>query len=177
MELKIQTPSIIDSSKIIMTEEVQAKLHVIEDDTGNKQYILEDPVALEVFKTVAKHNCKNTFLAQIERVEHFIRRIDIRGFDLNETLIVLLNVNTEIGSAYADILMPGNQDTWQEIRNRGEIPFARGFVIKDSILKSLELIDPSIIEKVKNSKIAVLIADFDVIECFNYEDYKLGLIK
>lgn len=70
--------------------------------------------------------------AAVMGVEHFARRITERGDDASEVVIAVLNVNDPHGAEIADMLMPGHD--WQSIRDRGEIPVARG-------LASVALVD------------------------------------
>src|SRR6185436_4774477 len=46
-------------------------------------------------------------------------------------VVVLLNVDDVHGGPIADMLMPGHN--WQEIRDRGEVPFARGLAMRSGI--------------------------------------------
>lgn len=86
------------------------------------QLVLDDPEAVAVISAVSKHNCKNTLAMNADRVEHFKRRLTERGMTADQAVIVLLNVDDVHGGPLADVLMPGHN--WQEIRDRGEVPFA-----------------------------------------------------
>ena len=52
-------------------DEPRAMIRHLPDGT----LVLDDPDALAVAKTVAKHNCRNTLALQQERVAHFSQRI------------------------------------------------------------------------------------------------------
>ena len=93
------------------------------------QLVMVDDTAAAVMGAVA---CHNLLASSRERVEHFARRITERGDDASEVVIAVLNVNDPHGAEIADMLMPGHD--WQSIRDRGEIPVARG-------LASVALVD------------------------------------
>lgn len=95
---------------------------VKEDEDGN--LVLDDPSARGMIEAVSKHNCEQTYYAQLDRVIYFKHRMITRGDDPNDICIVLLNVDDPHGGPIADILMPGHD--WQPYRDRGEVPFARG---------------------------------------------------
>ena len=105
----------------------------------NGQLVLDDPVARSVFRAVAKHNCLNTFSAQADRVIHFARRMGELGRSPRDVVIVLLNVDDQNGKMLANILMPGHD--WQAIRDRGEVPFARGLAGREGIQEALAIFD------------------------------------
>ncbi|MGD9729307.1 MAG: hypothetical protein AB7V39_23435 [Nitrospiraceae bacterium] len=68
-----------------------------------------------------------------------MRRITDRGDDPNEVCIVLLNVDDPNGAAIAEMLMPGFD--WQEIRDRGEVPFARGLAARSGLQDVIAIFD------------------------------------
>jgi hypothetical protein len=88
------------------------------------QLILDDPDALAMIRAVGKHNCRVTFDAQRECVERWQERMAIRNLASADVVIVLLNVDDPNGAELAQTLMPGHN--WQQYRDRGEVPFARG---------------------------------------------------
>jgi hypothetical protein len=76
-----------------------------------------------------------------------------------------LNVNDTAGGELAKVLMP-NQD-WSEIRNRGEIPFARGLVERAGMQDVLNDFDPTSAKKLREAKgFATIVMDFGVVEVF-----------
>ena len=103
------------------------------------QLVLDDPDAVAVIHAVEKHNCRNTFEMNADRVAHFKRRLAERDMTADQAVIVLLNVDDVHGGPLADALMPGHN--WQEIRDRGELPFARGLAMREGIQEALGTFD------------------------------------
>ena len=131
----------------------------------NGQLVLDDPDAVAVIRAVGKHNCKNTLELNIDRVEHFKRRLTERGMTAEQAVIVLLNVDDVHGGPIADMLMPGHN--WQEIRDGGEIPFARGLAMRDGIQEALGVFDVEAAKKLQEmTVVAVVVVDHDVAEIF-----------
>ncbi|OGG72080.1 hypothetical protein A3A35_02325 [Candidatus Kaiserbacteria bacterium RIFCSPLOWO2_01_FULL_51_21] len=129
------------------------------------QLVLDDPDAVEMIVAVGKINCKDTLAVNADRVEHFKRRIVERGMIPDQAVIVLLNVDNAYGRVLADVLMPGYN--WQEIRDRGEVPFARGIVMREGLQKSLGAFDKEAATKLQSmTGMAVLVVDHDVAEVF-----------
>lgn len=129
------------------------------------QLVLDDPVAVAVISAVEKHNCRNTLDLNADRVEHFKRRLTERGMSPDQAVIVLLNVDDVHGGPLADILMPGHN--WQEIRDKGEIPFARGLAMRDGIQEALGAFDKDAATKLQSiSDVAVVVVDHGVAEVF-----------
>lgn len=127
------------------------------DEDGN--IVLDDPSARGMIEAVSKHNCKATFEAQLDRVDHFVRRMEQRGDDPNQICIVLINVDDPHGRPMAELLMPGFN--WQEIRDRGEVPFARGLAGRTGIQDILSTFDIEAAVKLSEMKdqIAVVVVD------------------
>lgn len=131
----------------------------------NGQLVLDDPVAMAVIHAVEKHNCRNTLELNADRVEHFKRRLTERGMTPDQAVIVLLNVDDVHGGPLADALMPGHN--WQEIRDKGEVPFARGLAMRDGIQEALGAFDKDAATKLQNmSDVAVVVVDHGVAEVF-----------
>ena len=123
------------------------------------QMVLDDPDA------VGKENCKNTLKMNADRVEHFKRRISERGMTADQVVIVVIKVDDVHGGPLADALMPGYN--WQEIRDRGEVPFARGLAVRKGILGALDLFDKEASEKLRGTKgVAVVVIDYGTAEVF-----------
>ena len=136
---------------------------VVHDVDG--QLVLDDPNAMAVIHAVEKHNCRNTFELNADRVAHFKRRLAERGMTADQAVIVLLNVDDIHGSLLADALMPGHN--WQEIRDRGEVPFARGLAMREGIQGALDTFDKEAAEKLQGmTDIAVVVVDRGVAEVF-----------
>mgnify|MGYP001570022490 CR=1 FL=1 len=113
----------------------------------NGKLVLDDPDALAMIRVVEAHNrreakkaCKDSFDMNSDRVRHFVGRIEARGLPTRDYVIVLLNMDDEHGQPLGDILMPGF-DGWAAIREKGEIPFARGLASFEFIHSSLSLFD------------------------------------
>jgi len=129
------------------------------------QLVLDDPVAVAVISAVEKHNCRNTLELNADRVEHFKRRLTERGMTPDQAVIVLLNVDDVHGGPLADALMPGHN--WQEIRDKGEIPFARGLAMRNGIQEALDAFDKDAATKLRSiSDVAVVVVDHGVAEVF-----------
>jgi hypothetical protein len=134
--------------------------------------LMEDPEAEGVIAAVEEHNrrvnkenCKRTLSAQYDRVRHFVTRIKERGDDPREVVITLINVDDPHGGPLADILMPGVD--WQQFRDRGETPYARGLAGREGIEEALKLFDPEAAEKLRDVEdIACVVIDHGVAEVF-----------
>ncbi len=129
------------------------------------QLVLDDPQAVAVIRAVEKHNCRNTFELNADRVAHFKQRLSERGMTADQAVIVLLNVDDVHGGPLADVLMPGHN--WQEIRDRGEVPFARGLAMRDGIQDAIGTFDEEAAAKLKGmAEVAVVVVDRGVAEVF-----------
>jgi membrane carboxypeptidase/penicillin-binding protein PbpC len=63
------------------------------------------------------------------------------------------------------MLMPDYD--WQQYRDKGETPFARGLALKDGIQEYLEYIDKQAADKLREmSDLAVVVIDFGVAEVY-----------
>lgn len=131
----------------------------------NGQLVLDDPDARAVIGAVSKHNCKSTLEINADHVAHFKQRLTERGMTAKQAVIVLLNVDDVHGGPLADVLMPGYN--WQEIRDRGEVPFARGLAMRDGIQEALGTFDKDAAKKLKKmAEVAVVVVDYGVAEVF-----------
>ncbi len=130
------------------------------------QLVLDDPAAEAVIKAVAKHNCKGTLDLNADRINHFKRRLVERGETSAEAVIVFINVDDPYGNHLAELLMPGHN--WQECRDRGEVPFARGLARRDGIQAFLSTFDKEAAEKLRGltEEVAVVVVDHGVAEVF-----------
>lgn len=129
------------------------------------QMVLDDPDAVEVIRAVGKENCKRTLELNIDRVQHFKQRITDRGLTADQVVIVVINVDDVNGGPLADLLMPGTN--WQEIRDRGEIPFARGLAGREGIQEILETLDEEAAKKLRSLQgVAVVVVDHSTAEVF-----------
>jgi hypothetical protein len=101
----------------------------------------------------------------VERVIHFKQRLADRNLDASQAVIVILNVDDEKGAILADALMPGQN--WQEFRDRGEVPFARGLATRPGVQEYLDAIDKEAAAKLKEmTHVAVVVIDHGVAEVF-----------
>lgn len=96
--------------------------------------VLVDPDAFALAEALGKGACKNLLAANAERLAHFAERARGRY----DVCFVLLDVDDVRGAALADVLMPGHD--WQQYRNRGEKPLARGLATLDGMIGVLEQI-------------------------------------
>lgn len=135
----------------------------------NGQLVLDDPDALGMIKAVGQANCKETLSTQLDRVQHFVRRIDERGLTTDDVVIGLLNVDDPHGGPLADILMPDYD--WQAVRDRGEIPFARGLAHRAGIQGAVDLVDTNVGARLRaiRGNPAVVVMDHGVVEVFEVE--------
>jgi len=130
-----------------------------------EQYVLDDPIAVQVARAVEKYNCRRTFDLHAERVAHFKTRLAERGLNPQDTVITLVNVDDPHGSLLAHALMPGHD--WQEYRDRGETPFARGLASREGMQAFLEEIDEEAASKLRDmTDAAVVVVDYGVAEIF-----------
>ena len=144
-------------------EDPEATGAVVREVDG--QLVLDDPIAVAMISAVEKHNCRNTLKLNADRVEHFKRRLTERGMTPDQAVIVLLNVDDVHGGPLADALMPGHN--WQEIRDKGEVPFARGLAMRDGIQEALGAFDKDAATKLQSiSDVAVVVVDHGVAEVF-----------
>ena len=129
------------------------------------QLVLVDPVGFSVMQAVAKHNCKNTFKLNADRVLHFANRIVARGLSATDMVIIILNVDDVHGGPIAELLMPGNN--WDDYRARGEIPFARGLAERNDIEEIVATFDSEAAEKLRAVPgVAVVVVDHGTAEIF-----------
>ena len=100
-----------------------------------------------------------------DRVEHFKQRAIERGLGAEEVVITLINVDDVHGSVLADALMPGFD--WQSIRDRGEVPFARGLAAREGLQEFLEITDLEASTKLREAQaLSVIVVDRGVAEVF-----------
>lgn len=129
------------------------------------QLVLDDPDAVAFIRAVGKVNCEKTFELNAERVGHFKKRIDERGLTSADVVIVILNVDDPHGGPITEMLMPNHN--WQEYRERGEVPFARGLAARDGIEAAIGIFDPEASAKLREMKdVAVVVVDHQVAEIF-----------
>ena len=132
--------------------------------------VLDDPDALAVMKAVDQANCRGTLRENLDRVHYFVQRMRQRSLSPDEVVIVLLNVDDPHGGPLASALMPGTD--WQEIRDRGQIPFARGLAYRAGIQLAVDAIDREIGDKLRGilGRPVVVVVDHGVVDVFDVEE-------
>jgi hypothetical protein len=109
---------------------------------------------------IGKPNCCNTLELPVDCVEHFRNRLAERGITVAEAVIVLLNVDDINGGPLADVLMPGHNWQEPEVRDRREVPFIRGLVMRDFIEEALDAFDKEAAMKLKGIRgLAVVVVN------------------
>ena len=146
--------------------EVKAK--VIEKDG---KLLLIDPDAEAMITAINKLICNKIYLLKKDRVEYYYQRIKDKGIDPSTVTIVICNVNEPFGELLADVTMTGYD--WDEIRSKGETPYAIGFVHKEGLIPMVCVYDLESCEKLKSiTSYSVLVSDYGAIEVFALEDIK-----
>lgn len=136
---------------------------VIREISG--QLVLNDPGASALIKGIGKANCKKLLDLNADRVEYFKDRVAELKRTAADTVIILLNVDDINGGLISDIVMPGFN--WQEIRDSGQIPVARGLVDRIGIQNILAKFDLEACKKLKGmNELAVVVVDEAVAEVF-----------
>lgn len=131
----------------------------------DEEFISNNPEAALMAKAIGKANCMNLFDLNTDRVEHFRNRVTELNRTSADTVIVLINVDDVHGRSIADVLMPGFN--WQEVRDRGMVPVARGLASKAVIQDMLVQFDVEACEKLKGmTELAVVVVDEAVAEVF-----------
>lgn len=130
------------------------------------QLVLDDPQAVAVFRAVGKHNCLDTLIINDDRVAYFKSRMTERGFSADQVVIVIVNVDDINGGPLADALMPGTD--WQQFRDQGQVPFARGLAGRPNIQEIVADFDKEAAEKLEAMPgiTAVVVVDHGVAEVF-----------
>lgn len=137
---------------------------VVRDIDG--QLVLDDPEALAVIRVMAKRSCRSTLDLNMDRVEHFKVRMTELGKTSDDVVIVVLNVDDIYGGQLAEVLMPGFN--WQEIRDQGEIPFARGLAEREGVQFMVKQFDYEAAAKSWNTAEATaLVVDHGVAEVYS----------
>jgi hypothetical protein len=142
----------------------------------NGQLVLIDPTAEGVIAAVENHNekirrqnCRGLFEANLDRVRHFKNRVSHLGLTADAVVIVVLNVDDPYGGSLAEVLMPGHD--WQQYRDRGEMPCARGLAERSGIQDALDVFDELAAARLKREKgLAVVVIDSGVAEIFSINE-------
>lgn len=106
--------------------------------TGSTGQITPDPEAEATEKDLGQTQAAmDFFTANAERIKHFKKRAVELGRSGRDTVVTLINVDDPKGSILADALMPGHN--WQQYRDAGEVPVARGLATKEGVREFLEV--------------------------------------
>ena len=143
-----------------MSDEIQARVHVADDG----QLVLIDPAAVGVARAVAKANCSPLFAANQDRIAHFARRAVQLGLTAKDVVIVVANVDDPLGRIIADWTMPDYD--WAPFRARGELPVARGLVLREGIELFLDEEAKADLRQFDDAKVATLVFDYGVCRVF-----------
>lgn len=137
---------------------------VRQDEQGN--LVLDDPMAVAVITAVEKHNCSRTLELNADRVRHFARRAKELARSPADVVIVIANVDTPAGRVLADALMPGYD--WQQFRDAGEVPFARGLAGRQGIQEFIQEVDADAGAKLlAHEDLAVVVVDYGTVDVFS----------
>lgn len=143
-----------------MSDQPRAQIRMIDG-----QPVLEDADALAMVRAIAKVNCRVILEAQTDRVEHFRQRALALGRTSIDVVITLIQVDDPHGRLLADALMPG-QD-WNQYRQRGEEPFARGLADRSFVQAFLDATDAEAARKLRDWQgMAVIVVANGVVEVF-----------
>ena len=143
------------------TRDYQAYVTVIDGET-----VLIDPAGYAMMQAVNKHNCITTLEMNKDRIAHFKNRIAEKELDPKTIVIVVINVDAPYGFKLADMLMPDYN--WQQFRDNGEIPFARGLALREGVQEYVQIFDKEAAEKINTIEgVPVVVIDCSVAEIFS----------
>ncbi len=91
----------------------------------------QDLDALSADELQAIQSCASFLLINANHILRFTNRVTELGRSGLDTVITLIDVDEPSGKGglVAELLMPGHN--WQQYRDRGEVPIARGLASKD----------------------------------------------
>ncbi len=116
-------------------------------------------------ENINKNQCRILLNLNGEPIERFKARIMELGRTAEDTVIVLFNVDDANGGELADWAMPGYD--WQQFRDKGMVPVARGLQDRKTMEGILDLFDAEAAEKLRAStELSVVVVDFGVAEIF-----------
>lgn len=124
---------------------------------------------LAVIKAVEQHNCAQTMRLHWSAIRRFGLRIRERNLSTTDVVIVLLNVDDPHGRLLTDVLMPGQDQAWQAMRDQKEVPFARGLAKRHAIQEVVSVLDAAVGERLKSwpQETVVVVMDHGVVAVFN----------
>src|ERR1035438_3473758 len=105
---------------------------------------------------ISRHSCCTTLELNADHIQHFKTRFLECGLTATNAAIVIISPDDVHGRPITDLLMPGFN--WQEIRDRGGIPFACGILVHAYIQGIVEAFDQEAAAKLRGmTEVAVVI--------------------
>lgn len=98
--------------------------------------VLEDPVGFAVMSSVERFNLYNADPESVKRLE---ARAQEKSKDGVLFSVIIIDVDVATWTELVDMLMPSND--WQQFRDRGEKPIARGVVPRTLLTDMLGIVD------------------------------------
>lgn len=131
--------------------------------------VLNDPTALGVVqaidhynKKIDQENLQRVRKGQAERIQYFLSRMDARGDDSQDMMVVIFGCDDPVGREFAEVTMPGQEKTWQNMRDEGQRPYARGLYRRAVVTEGLGLVYPEVAAQLAAYKGRVgVIVDFN----------------
>lgn len=113
-----------------------------------------------------RRKCRKTLEMNVDHIEHLKHRMRREGRTPYQAVIAILNVDDVHGGPIVDDLAPGYD--WQEIRDKGEIPFWRGLLWRYGIHEALKDFDTDAATRLQETTydLVALIIDHGVAEVF-----------
>ncbi len=130
--------------------------------------VLRDPHALAVIHAVERENCRRILVNEfMEPLQRFAMRMRERGLTMAQAMLVSFNVDEPVGAAFADEMMPGY--AWDEIRAKGQVPYARGIAMRDGLQEVLDANFPHAGASLRaiTEDVAILVADRGIVTVFS----------
>lgn len=114
--------------------------------------------------------CHRTLLDNLDRVEHFKKRMEMKGLTSKEAVIVIINGNGGFGEELASVVMPENWD--KEYREKGMIPYARGIMFREALGKVIADVAPEVSEafSVEDKIVILVVEEPDIVAVFHIDD-------
>lgn len=109
-------------------------------------------------ETEPEEKCKDLFVNSSEEIKRFKERIGKLGRTSADTVIVIINVDDENYGGLGELLMPGHN--WQQYRDKGLIPYAKGLVTRECIQSFLDATNERASDALSNMA-GVVVAVFD----------------
>jgi hypothetical protein len=137
---------------------------VRESSVRNESEDSEEPA---FFRAMGKLNCCDTFRENLNWICYIRWYMSVLDYSPSTKVILLANVDDLHGAGIAGFILPGYP--WQEIRDRGQVPFARELARRDFMLEALEVFDQEAAAKLARTiGTAVVVIDYGVAEIFPF---------